>query len=263
MKPTRGNASALPTRRSFASCLAAAAAPAGLRAPRRLRVLCYNIHHAEGMDRRIDLPRIAGVVNAARPDVAMLQEVDRRTERAGGVDQLAELSRLTGLGMFFGKTIPFRGGDYGNAILTRLRVEEHTNLALPGAEPRGAVAIRAEGGLLFLSTHFDVGRDPAARVASAERINRWIAARGPALAILAGDFNDVRGSAPLATLAREWTVAGREIPTIPVASPARQIDFILFRPANRWRVVEVKVLDEPVASDHLPLFAELELAPRP
>lgn len=44
----------------------------------------------------------------------------------------------------------------------------------------------------------------------------------------------------------------------PVTKPNMQIDFILFRPSDQWKVVEVKVLDEAIASDHRPIFAELE-----
>jgi endonuclease/exonuclease/phosphatase family metal-dependent hydrolase len=53
------------------------------------------------------------------------------------------------------------------------------------------------------------------------------------------------------------------MPTFPVDRPTRQIDFILFRPSGRWKVVESRVLDEPVASDHRPFFAVLELRPEP
>ena len=60
----------------------------------------------------------------------------------------------------------------------------------------------------------------------------------------------------------QWTVAGsEELPTIPVGEPKRQIDFILYRPACRWRVIEVRVLDEAVASDHRAIFSMLELLP--
>jgi endonuclease/exonuclease/phosphatase family metal-dependent hydrolase len=45
-----------------------------------------------------------------------------------------------------------------------------------------------------------------------------------------------------------------------VNQPTKQIDFILFRPTERWRVVEVRVLDEAVASDHRAIFAVLEVA---
>ncbi len=56
----------------------------------QLRILTYNIHHGEGTDGRFDLARIAGVINGQRPDLVALQEVDRRTTRASGVDQAAE-----------------------------------------------------------------------------------------------------------------------------------------------------------------------------
>ena len=59
-----------------------------------------------------------------------------------------------------------------------------------------------------------------------------------------------------------WTSANQDPrPTVPVTQPERQIDYILFRPRARWRVVEVKVLEEAVASDHRAIFAELELGP--
>mgnify|MGYP000435192757 CR=1 FL=1 len=41
----------------------------------------------------------------------------------------------------------------------------------------------------------------------------------------------------------------------------RQIDFILVRPAERWKAIEVRVLDEAVASDHRAIFAVLEILP--
>jgi endonuclease/exonuclease/phosphatase family metal-dependent hydrolase len=47
---------------------------------------------------------------------------------------------------------------------------------------------------------------------------------------------------------------------VPVRTPLRQIDYVLFRPATAWKVIDVRVLDEAVASDHRPLLAVLELA---
>jgi endonuclease/exonuclease/phosphatase family metal-dependent hydrolase len=49
--------------------------------------------------------------------------------------------------------------------------------------------------------------------------------------------------------------------TVPVDKPTKQIDFILFRTKDRWKVIEVKVLDEAVGSDHRAILAVLELAP--
>jgi hypothetical protein len=36
--------------------------------PKALRVLCYNIHHGEGTDGKLDLGRIAGVIKDAKPE---------------------------------------------------------------------------------------------------------------------------------------------------------------------------------------------------
>jgi endonuclease/exonuclease/phosphatase family metal-dependent hydrolase len=55
--------------------------------PVRLRVLSYNIHHAEGVDRKLDVERIAAVIQSVKPDLVALQEVDRNVKRTGGVDQ--------------------------------------------------------------------------------------------------------------------------------------------------------------------------------
>jgi endonuclease/exonuclease/phosphatase (EEP) superfamily protein YafD len=81
--------------------------------------------------------------------------------------------------------------------------------------------------------------------------------------ILGGDLNAVPDSEPLKILSSAWQAAnaGKELPTMPANNPRRQIDYILFRPANRWKVVEVRVPDEPLASDHRPLVAVLELQP--
>ena len=46
-------------------------------------MLSYNIHHGEGTDGKLDLARIAAVIKAAKPDLVVLQEVDRNTTRTG------------------------------------------------------------------------------------------------------------------------------------------------------------------------------------
>src|SRR3990172_3828554 len=83
--------------------------------PLRVRVLTYNIHHGEGTDGRIDLARIAAVIQRLAPDVVALQEVDKLTSRSEGVDQAAELGRLTKLHAAFGKAMDYAGGEYGQA----------------------------------------------------------------------------------------------------------------------------------------------------
>jgi endonuclease/exonuclease/phosphatase family metal-dependent hydrolase len=232
-----------------------------------LRVLSYNIHHGEGMDGRIDLERIAKVILSVNPDVVALQEVDVKTARSGGVHQIEELGRLTGMKWFFGKTIDHQGGEYGNAVLSKLPATFTRNVPLPGKEPRALMEVTldlAGTKVAFFATHLDASREETERVAAAKRILKIAKGKGPA--VLAGDLNAVPGSETITLLEQKsvWTRAGAPgiLPTIPVKEPRRQIDFILYRPANRWRTVEIKVLDESIASDHRPIFAVLELKGR-
>ena len=83
----------------------------------RIRVLTYNIHHGEGVDDVVDLERVAAVINSVSPDLVSLQQVERNTERTGGVDQTAILDGLTSMEGVFGHNLDFGGGGFGNAIL--------------------------------------------------------------------------------------------------------------------------------------------------
>ena len=222
----------------------------------KIRVLSYNIKHCQGMDGKVDVARTAAVVRSVKPDIVALQEVDVNVGRSGRVNEAVELGRLTGMRAIFGPTIDLDGGKYGNAVLTRLPVKMWSNHALPGIEPRALLDVDL-GTFQFFATHLDVGRDDARRRASIPEINSLAA--GPA--ILAGDLNSTPDSATLRVLKTEWSVVGqgKSLLTIPSGTPRRQIDFVLFRPAHRWHVAEVRVLNERVASDHRPIFAVLEL----
>lgn len=234
----------------------------------RVRVLSYNIHHAEGVDKVLDLDRIARVISAAQPDLVALQEVDRRASRSKSVDQPAELQRLTGLTAVFGPNIPLQGGDYGNAVLSRwpvIRSENHRLPNVDAGEQRGVLEVHVEvpgarTPVVVWATHLDHRPNDAERRASAQVIEARIRQQPDAAALLVGDLNDVPASPTLKLLGPMWTRSNRDIlPTIPVGKPTRQIDYVLYRPATRWRVIDTQVLDEAVASDHRPLLAVLEL----
>jgi endonuclease/exonuclease/phosphatase family metal-dependent hydrolase len=236
--------------------------------PLRLRVLSYNIHHGEGIDGRLDLQRIARVIRSAQPDLVALQEVDRKTARTRLVDQPRELSRLTELEVAFGGNLKVQGGDYGNAVLSRLPIARQDNHLLPsikGGEQRGVlrvdVRLPGERGLLTLwATHFDFRADPAERLAAVAAIESLLADEPRQPALLAGDLNAVPHSEAMEALAKHWSATStQEMPTSPVVKPKRQIDYVWYRPRDRFRVVEVRVLDEPEASDHRPILAVLEL----
>ena len=238
--------------------------------PLRLRVLCYNIHHAEGVDRKLDVERIAGVIRSVEPDLVALQEVDQKVKRTQVVDQPAELAKLTKMQVVFGANIELQGGHYGNAVLSRFPITRQKNHLLPNidrSEQRGVIEAEIKGPdsnepLLLLATHLDFRADERERLASAKAINELIAKHPNQPALLAGDLNATPDSKTLQQFETKWTRANaKPMATVPVKQPTKQIDFILYRTRDRWKVIEVKVLDEAVASDHRAIFAVLELLP--
>lgn len=236
--------------------------------PRTLRVLSYNIHHGEGTDGNIDLPRQAEIVKSVQPDLVALQEVDQRTERTNGVNQLEELARLTGMHAEFGKAMDYSGGSYGVAVLSRWPVVSTRNdplPAFPDREPRTAlmvlVRVDAAGPLLqFTSTHLDQGRDEGNRLAQVSHLNA-LPVREGAQDILAGDMNSRPDTEVMKVLETQWTNATTADPSLSPAAEGRprfRGDYILVRPTHCWRVIESKVLDDRIASDHRPVFVVLE-----
>jgi endonuclease/exonuclease/phosphatase family metal-dependent hydrolase len=239
---------------------------------RTLRVLTYNIHHGEGTDGIVDLSRLAQIVKSVQPDLVALQEVDQRTERAGGVDQLHALAHLTGMRAQFGKAMDYSGGSYGVAVLSRWPFVETRNDALPAfpdREPRTALTalVRVDKAwplLQFTSTHLDQGRDEANRLAQAAHLNALPGPEG-AQAILAGDINSRPDSEVMKVLETQWTNATTADPSLspaPDGRPRFRGDYVLMRPTRCWRTIESKVLDDRVASDHRPVLAVLEWTAR-
>jgi endonuclease/exonuclease/phosphatase family metal-dependent hydrolase len=233
----------------------------------QVRVLSYNIHHGAGTDGELDLPRIANVIKRLKPDLVALQEVDKKTQRSRGVDQAAELGRLTGMHAVFGKAMEYAGGEYGEAILSRLPLQQVTVHALPApekCEPRCALAavVQFDGigsKVLFVGTHLEHA-DTTVRLCQAGKLSPLLAKDNRLPTILAGDFNAVPGSPPINVLLAHWSYATADDPqpTWPSKDPQVKLDYVFFRPAASWRVVDVQVVDELVASDHRPLLVVLE-----
>lgn len=240
--------------------------PDTVQVPRQLRVLTFNIHHAEGVDGRIDVARIAQLIRDIRADVVGLQEVDRGVERTGRRDLLKEIADLAGMRLAFGKNLDHQGGDYGNALLTSRPIVSEGNRLLPnatGGEQRGVlqVVLDVDGTqVLVLTTHLDHRRADADRVAGAEAILGMVSAFGSGPVVAMGDFNDEPGSPTwtrLTTVLTDvWAAVGSgDGFTIPVAAPTKRIDWILVRGLDP---VSAEVL-KTEASDHLPVVATLKM----
>lgn len=233
-------------------------------AERSLRILTYNIHHGAGIDGKLDLERIAGVLSRSGADLIALQEVDRNVKRTDQVDQLQVLARLTGMHSAFAKFMNYGGGEYGLAILSRYPMMNTRTIHLPPgkAEPRSALAVRVEhpdlGPITFVCLHLDWLDNDTERYAQAQALMATLDDVGDTV-ILAGDFNDQPGSRTIRLMKQSFTDASKpeHAPwTFPSPKPEREIDFVMYRSAHRIRGFS-HVLDEHVASDHRPVLAEL------
>ena len=228
-----------------------------------IRVAAYNIKHGQGMDGVVDLERVADVLRPLDADVITLQEMDRGTERTEGVDQAARLGELLGMEAYFGDFMPYQGGHYGMAILSRLPVVASHNHRLPdGDEPRTALEVRVAVGpgemeVSVVGIHFY--RTDEERLAQAQTLVEALGGGGPAL--LVGDFNSTRGDPVMSFLSESWSILDKDGPhfTFPSDTPEREIDFVLVRPENAFEVIEHRVVDEKIASDHRPLLVVFRL----
>jgi len=237
-----------------------------------LRVLSYNIHHANPPSEagKIDMKAIARVITESEADLIALQEVDVYTERSGKkLHQAEELGRLTGMHAYFYKSIDHQGGEYGNAILSRYPLLEKNGFELPyeeGTEPRTVLyvtVVTPQGRqVTFAGTHLDF-KSEANTYQQAKYLTEYFLSKDISPLILAGDLNTVSGESPIQYLDLHFQRSCLEDcpPTSPQINPKKEIDFVMFRPGASLKLISHEVIDEPFASDHLPVLVTLEVAP--
>ena len=233
-----------------------------------VKVLSFNILHGATTKGDFDLDAIARVIKETAPDLVALQEVDFKTRRARNYDLATELGWRTKMAPLFGRAMKYDGGEYGEGVLSKYSFIATRNVALPytpGNEPRAALEILtvlpSGDTIAFVGTHLDHLRDEKDRVAQAKKINEAFSGnKYPS--ILAGDLNAVPGSAPINILEKLWTPSyDKEMPepTYPSKEPQKKIDYVMFFPQSSWKILETKVIPDPIASDHCAYLVTLEL----
>ncbi|KGE14093.1 endonuclease/exonuclease/phosphatase family protein [Sphingobacterium deserti] len=230
----------------------------------RVQVMSYNIHHGNPPDKGdvIDLEQIAKVILESGAELVGIQEVDVRVPRSLFIDQAHKLADLTGMYYFFSKGIDFDGGEYGTLILSKYKILGNRRYELPMPVPSENrslaivdVALPSGQILSFANTHLDL--KPENKLAQATYITEigdWY----DRPLIIVGDFNAEPDSEPLKVLeayfARNTTT---NTVTHPNQNPSSEIDYIMVGKHCRfsWKTYKTIATD---ASDHLPVFAEIE-----
>ncbi len=237
-----------------------------------LRVMTYNIHHANppASATTIDVNTIANIIKLQNPDLVALQEIDVNNTRSGtSLNEAAELGRLTGLKYYFAKTIDYAGGEYGVAILSKYTMEITKNNPLPTAAGTGGearvlataqIALPDGKKIVFACTHLDAQPAETNRLLQINKIVEILQAETNPV-IIGGDFNAAPGTNTINALDAAFTrtcISSCGF-TIPATSATKTIDFVAYKPAASFTVLEHKVIDEKLASDHLPVLAVLKL----
>ncbi|WP_297093889.1 endonuclease/exonuclease/phosphatase family protein [uncultured Draconibacterium sp.] len=231
-----------------------------------VRVLTFNILHGATTKGDFDLDKIASVIRNTNPDLVAMQEVDFKTNRARNYDLVTELGWRTKMSPLFGIAMPYDGGGYGEGILTKMPILSSQNVPLPHSpenEPRAAlqVLVQLESGdtISFIGTHLEHQETSSDRIDQVNTINEVFAScKYPS--ILAGDLNAIPNSEPISILNKYWTASDQKgALTYPSDDPEIKIDYIFFRPAEKWQVVETKVICDEIASDHCAVLSVLKL----
>lgn len=219
-------------------------------------VASYNIHKAEGIDRRVDLSRIALVLQEIDADLIGVQEVYR--------PQADALAASLGMRMIMGATRVHEGLPYGNAVFTRLAIQaSYTfDLTRPARQPRGGMRLdlRVGGRVLHLfNVHF--GLKIRERVEQVEALVREqilnVELVGPR--VVMGDLNEWFPG-PVGRALRRELHGPRIRRTHPAPLPLFPLDRIYWDRdlhsegfhVHRSRLARV-------ASDHLPVVARLRV----
>ncbi len=223
----------------------------------RFTVASYNIHKGEGLDRRVDIERIAEVLREVDADLVGIQEVFH--------PQAELLADRLGMGVAMGATRVRNNAPYGNAVLTRfsIRREVTFDLTRPAREPRGGMRLDLVIGSRLLhvfNVHF--GLKVRERAEQVEALVREHILRDDLLGsrVLVGDLNEWFPG-PVGRTLRHALHGPRIRRTHPAPLPIFPLDRIYWDRdlhADGFHVHRSRLAR--VASDHLPVVARLQMS---
>lgn len=237
-------------------------------ARKTIRVMTYNIHVGVGMDKKLDLQRIADVINGARPDLVGLQEVDRGVKRTEGKDEIAELASMTRMEYAFAPNLDYQGGKYGVAILSRLPIKSTEHRMFENkreAERRGLLRVEVDVDgrkLNFVTTHLDYQFEDGRLFETEQMLELLENVKGPLIVV--ADLNDVPSGSAYRLMRTKfddaWIAGGGagEGFSFPADRPVKRIDHIFYRASAGVRARKSWTI-ETLASDHIPVVAEVEM----
>jgi endonuclease/exonuclease/phosphatase family metal-dependent hydrolase len=237
---------------------------------RTIRLASYNVHSWFGRDLRCDPERVVEVIRELDAHIIALQEAKTIRDHALTAS-LEGFCDEEGYEIVEGPTLEDGKSSYGNALLCRfpIRKTSKVDLSVPFREPRGALAADIEHQgvkIQVVATH--LGLRARERVRQVSQLLEWLSSEvsraAPDVLSLMGDVNEWRGKG--AALRRIESAFGQIYAprTFPAARPWLRLDriWVLPRSAMIGRVHAHRSPLARLASDHLPVLAEVELSGR-
>jgi endonuclease/exonuclease/phosphatase family metal-dependent hydrolase len=247
----------------------------------KLRVLQWNLHHGVGTDGRYDIGRIASWMAKMKPDVIMLNEVEKNTYW-GHEDQPARyealMQQLTGrqwYALFSQEFGDWSANGKGHLILSTYPLEWIAREAISYDRVIGAAGITVNGrSLSLVVTHLDPDSQ-SRRLTQAKEVTTWAAALAENR-ILTGDMNawpDQTSIAQLNTQYRDsWTDATSQGKAFEFsglspdgATKNGRIDYIFLSKGSanigvlQSQVVDTRDANHVRPSDHRPVLTTFEV----
>lgn len=210
-----------------------------------------------------DMNALANSINAVNPDLLVVREMDKGTTRSGNVDQPAALSKLIGMPNYaFANALDYQGGKYGCVVYSKYPILDSLASQLPTTPAEKGpleiitVKINDTHKLVFAGTHLNA--NITYRSTQIPVLLNAMAAYKDVPVILAGNFNDkpVTGDTYV-QMATQFTFPCVTCPAnYPASAPATNSDFIMFKPATSFKLLDYTVNPTSV-STHLPVIAQL------
>ena len=247
-----------------------------------ITVMTYNIFGASG---NTNLDSVATVINAAKPDFVMIQEVDSCTPRSGrNIHQAKVLAEKTGMKYCYqvawdrGKDVADipdeknRGGGFGDAVLSKYEFNDSVKVKIGpdpavGGQDRAVVFIkvRIEDKDLWVGTsHLDHVANDANRIYQAKAIKPILESLDAPF-VFGGDFNDEPGSKTIEIMSQYTTFAYRSATQYTFPSnmfphyDKQLLDYVTYYPRDSFIERGYNVLHTVKASDHMPVVAVLNM----
>lgn len=213
---------------------------------------CHNLKYEYIPDQTIQT-----IINE-RPDIIGINEMDYINERNEYTDMPKIMAERIGYNYYFGKSIDYRGGEYGNMILSRYPIESVMNVSIPELvdternrtyENRAIIkaCININGQLInVIISHYGLS--------VGERINAvdtTLSLIDDTPAIFMGDLNCTPDSNELQPIYSKLTDTTTLL-TFPSDDPKIKIDYIFT--SHHFKAESAYVLDTQV-SDHRPYVA--------